>query len=250
MTDYTQSTDFSVKDALASGLAAKKIVGQEVDDELDLISTAISSKANKVTGGTSGNLASLTSEGDLQDSSIAASDVSAATLASTGDIKFSVATSLTGWLLCDGTTLGSAASGATHASDSYEDLFNLLKVANPNTGLEVWANDNSVYLPNTRGRVLAGLDNMGGTSANVVTNSTADVMAAGEGYETHTLTTAQMPAHTHTYSRANTDGDAIHSFGAGQALTVTAGVATSSSGSSNAHNNIQPTMFFNVFIKV
>lgn len=46
MTDYTQTTDFSAKDALISGDANKKIQGATIDTELSAISTAIASKAD------------------------------------------------------------------------------------------------------------------------------------------------------------------------------------------------------------
>jgi hypothetical protein len=46
MSEYTQTTDFSVKDALTTGDAAKKILGSEVDVELAAIATAIASKSD------------------------------------------------------------------------------------------------------------------------------------------------------------------------------------------------------------
>ena len=46
MSNYTQATDFSAKDALPTGNVSKKILGSEVDAELALIATAISSKVN------------------------------------------------------------------------------------------------------------------------------------------------------------------------------------------------------------
>ena len=52
MADYTQATDFSAKDALASDNPAKKILGSDVDAELALISTAIASKAELATAET------------------------------------------------------------------------------------------------------------------------------------------------------------------------------------------------------
>lgn len=56
MTDYTQTTDFSAKDALPTGNAAKVIKGSEMDTELAAISTAISTKAENATNETiSGN---------------------------------------------------------------------------------------------------------------------------------------------------------------------------------------------------
>jgi len=44
MSNYTQITDFSVKDSLASGDAAKVIKGSDIDAELSAISTAIATK--------------------------------------------------------------------------------------------------------------------------------------------------------------------------------------------------------------
>lgn len=49
MSDYTPITDFSVKDALASGDPEKVILGSDVDAELAALATAISSKANTST---------------------------------------------------------------------------------------------------------------------------------------------------------------------------------------------------------
>lgn len=51
MSDYTQITDYSTKDALASGDAAKRILGSEIDAEFGAIATAIASKLNS-SGGT------------------------------------------------------------------------------------------------------------------------------------------------------------------------------------------------------
>ncbi len=44
MSNYTQITDFSVKDNLASGDAAKVIKGSDIDAELSAIATAIATK--------------------------------------------------------------------------------------------------------------------------------------------------------------------------------------------------------------
>lgn len=46
MSDYTQTTDFSAKDALASGDSNKLLKGSEFDTEFDAISTAIATKQN------------------------------------------------------------------------------------------------------------------------------------------------------------------------------------------------------------
>jgi len=68
MTDYSQATNFTAKDALSSGNLAKRVLGSEVDAEFALISTAIGTKANKAVPGTTGDFATLSASGDLQDS--------------------------------------------------------------------------------------------------------------------------------------------------------------------------------------
>lgn len=75
MSDYTVTTDFSTKDALSTGDPNKKIKGADVDVEFDNIATAVASKVDKTSGHTTGNLASLTSGGGIQDASVAPSDI-------------------------------------------------------------------------------------------------------------------------------------------------------------------------------
>lgn len=71
MSNYTQQTDFSAKDNLSSGDPNKRISGAEWDAEYSAISTAISSKVDKVGSAVAGNLATLTAAGALQDSGVA-----------------------------------------------------------------------------------------------------------------------------------------------------------------------------------
>lgn len=46
MSNYVKSTNFAVKDALATGNPAKIIKGTEINTEFDNIATAVSSKAD------------------------------------------------------------------------------------------------------------------------------------------------------------------------------------------------------------
>lgn len=46
MTDYTKSTNFATKDALASGNALKIVKGTEIDTEFNSIATAVATKAD------------------------------------------------------------------------------------------------------------------------------------------------------------------------------------------------------------
>jgi microcystin-dependent protein len=107
-------------------------------------------------------------------------------------------------------------------------------------------------LPDLRGRVVAGKDDMGGTSANRLTNQTGgldgDVLGATGGAETHTLTIAQMPAHTHTVSGVFDTTSGTNNVGSGSNDGFVS-ATTSSAGSGAAHNNVQPTLVLNYIIK-
>jgi microcystin-dependent protein len=81
-------------------------------------------------------------------------------------------------------------------------------------------------IPDCRGRVIAGKDDMGGTSANRLTNQSGglngDTLGAMGGSETHTLTEAQLPTITpagtnshvpaHRHFVANGDSGAFSSL--------------------------------------
>lgn len=107
-------------------------------------------------------------------------------------------------------------------------------------------------VPDLRGRVSAGKDDMGGTSADRLTNQTngidGDTLGAVGGAETHTLTVAQMPAHSHTLTVYNSDpAGGVAADGSGGA---TANPNTSSVGGGGAHNNVQPTIVMNKILFV
>jgi microcystin-dependent protein len=125
-------------------------------------------------------------------------------------------------------------------------------------------------IPDCRGRVRAGKDDMGGASANRLTNQpgglNGDVLGATGGTETHTLTEVQIPAHTHSITdpgHTHTGSGLGSSFGAqggsganqaaGSASILvnaaTTGVSVNSTGGSSSHNNTQPTIVANYIIR-
>jgi microcystin-dependent protein len=151
-----------------------------------------------------------------------------------GDIKMSVRNAdFYGWLKCDGRSL---------SRTTYALLFAVI-------GTSFGSVDgNSFNLPDCRGRVLGTLGQ--GTG---LTNRT---LGATVGTETHTLTTAEMPSHTHTSNASggslglassdgnNTAGEGLDSTAGEPNLYATpAALTINSTGSGDAHNIMQPTIF-------
>jgi microcystin-dependent protein len=173
------------------------------------------------------------------------------------------------WLLC----YGQAISRTT-----YSDLFGVI-------GTTYGTGDGSTTfnLPDCRGRVSAGQDDMGGVSANRLTGLTngvnGDTLGASGGLESFTLATANLPSHTHDAGTlagtTSTDGDHNHTeegsqsngqaeAGTGKAVTeadtnststegdhshsVTITGATAAAGSGTAMPHIQPTLILNKII--
>jgi microcystin-dependent protein len=180
-----------------------------------------------------------------------------------GEIVFqSAASPLTpsGWGLC----AGQAVSRTTYA-----DLFAAI-------GTTYGAGDGSTTfnLPDLRGRVPVGLDNMGGTDAGRLTAS--NTLGGSGGAETHTLSSAEIPAHTHPIDHdhaasnlrttvaevivggnagdAGTLGGSALAQGTGTNLYVDLANFTGNSGNNTggggAHNNLQPYLLLNAIIRM
>ena len=224
MSDYSRQYDFEAKDGLLSGNPLKVIKGSEVDGEFDAIVTAIASKIDEPAS---------PSEGDVLVYTSGAWNVGAGI--PTGLIlPYGGVAAPTGWLLCYGQSL---------STTTYADLFAVLAYTYGGSGA-------SFNVPDLRGRVVAGQDDMGSTSANRLTNQSGgldgDVLGATGGAETHTLTIAQMPAHSHTYNFLAND---VGQDGNDRATVEGGGASTSTTGGGGAHNNVQPTIILNYIVK-
>lgn len=198
-------------------------------------------------------------------------------------------TAPTGWLLCSGQTIGSATSGATsRANADTSDLYSHLWSAFANTELIIqdssgsnttrgasasadFAANKRLPLPDLRGRVVAGTDNMGGSTASRISATyflNATTLGAAGGDDGVVLSTSQMPAHRHfvagdIQSNATTltasnqiakTRDAANDFsygldGGGTATDATIG-RTSQTGGTDGHKNMQPTIILNYIIKM
>lgn len=93
-----------------------------------------------------------------------------------GEYKWSSRNSdFNGWLKCDGRSL---------SREEYSELFEVI-------GTSFGSNDSSTFkLPDLRGRVMGGIGQGSG-----LTNRTLGTVV---GAETHTLTSTEMPSHSHT----------------------------------------------------
>jgi microcystin-dependent protein len=165
----------------------------------------------------------------------------------------------TGWLLCDGLPISSA---------TYPALFQVI-------GTRFGGDAANFDLPDLRGRVIAGKDDMGGMAAGRLSAASGmigtDLGAAG-GEETHLLSEGEMPSHTHGvtdngHSHPPTGNGDFWGFHNGngcglvcsnpaqpQGSSPTTGVATANisiqaAGGGAAHNNVQPTIVLNYLIK-
>jgi microcystin-dependent protein len=207
--------------------------------------------------------------------------VDATTVFSTGDIKARYDTSaITGWVRSNGRTVGNASSGGTErANADTEDLFVFLY--NLDSALSVsggrganaaadYAANKTIALPDFRGRVIAGFDDMGNSAASrlTATTMTGTGIGATGGTQTHVLTEAQMPVHDHgvtdpghlhqvrytATSIATGGGSAGLPSAAGlsgaNSDSATTGITVNNAGSGDAHLNVQPTMFATIYIKL
>jgi microcystin-dependent protein len=176
-------------------------------------------------------------------------------------LDYAGATEPSGFLFC----YGQAVSRTTYAA-----LFTAIS-----TTYGVGDGSTTFNLPDLRGRVVAGQDDMGGSSANRLTAQTGgvegDTLGAVGGAETHVLTEAQLAAHDHaqtaqqpTFTYSDTGSidlsggggttivNSIAASGGETTITPTADASpgdTATAGSDAAHNNVQPTIILNKIIK-
>ena len=93
-----------------------------------------------------------------------------------------------GWLLCDGSEV--------KISD-YTELYNAIGYNFKDATLLSDAGVNSFALPDLKGRLPLGLDNLGGPSANRVTDIAADAIGGNSGSESKQLDINNLPEHEH-----------------------------------------------------
>lgn len=172
---------------------------------------------------------------------------------STGDMKLTYkSVPDAGWVMANDGSIGNAASGATtRANADTEALFVLLWTNINNSWAPVsggrgasaaadFAANKTLTMPQKLGRALA----LAGAGSGLTNRTLGEALGA----ETHVLTIAEMPAHSHnTYWGLNTTGSGhCYSTDNGSAGLIT----SENTGGGGAHNNMPPECFLNAMIKL
>lgn len=170
---------------------------------------------------------------------------------SSGDTKFSFASiAKPGWVLMDDGTIGNAASLATTRANA--DTINLFTILWDNV-IDTWcpvlpggrgasaaadfAANKTINLSRTLGRALA--------CAGAGSGLTARVLGQYLGEEQHQDTIAETAAHSHGLQTSVQSGSNTPC-----AVGPGSSIQTAITGGDTPHNNMQPTAFMNVFIKL
>jgi hypothetical protein len=202
MSNYTIAVAWSGKDALSDSDAAKVISGADFNTEFTAVRTAVNTKA-ELNG--------------------AAAETFSATTATAGTNTTQVATTA---------FVTNAVSASTIADIVYPvgAIFTTI-TAYANSAAVVTAIGGTTWVAFAAGKMLIGLDS---------TDTDFDTVEETGGSKTHTLTTDEMPAHTHSVPDANssnTPSATDTTVGeSGNRITTTSG----STGGGSAHSIMNP----------
>jgi hypothetical protein len=203
MSNYNLQVSWSGKDALSDSDADKVISGGDFNTEFTAVKTAVNSKA------------------DLNGS---ATETFSAVTAAAGTSTTQVAT----------TAFVETATSSTNIADQVYPIGSIFTTvtAYANSAAVVAAIGGTTWVAFAAGKMLIGLDS---------SDTDFDTVEETGGAKTHTLTEAEMPAHTHTYDKmtGQAGGCGVNMAGSNGCPAYTS-TASSSTGSGSAHSIMNP----------
>jgi len=203
MSDYTLAVSWSGKDALSDSDAGKVISGADFNSEFTTIQTALNSKA------------------DIASETLTGTPLAPTAVAGTNTTQLATTAFVTAAIAAEVEVTAAIINALVYPVGSI--YFNMAVSTNPATllGMGTWV----AY---GEGRVLVGYQSSG----------TFDALDEELGAETHTLTTDEIPAHTHTGAAA----DGYRSIFTNNSGGGDNSESTGSTGGGGAHNNLQPSV--------
>jgi len=204
MSNYNLQVSWSGKDALSDSDADKVISGGDFNTEFTAVKTAVNSKA------------------DLNGS---ASETFSAVTAAAGTNTTQVAT----------TAFVETATSSTNIADQVYPIGAIFTTvtAYANSAAVVTAIGGTTWTAFGGGKVLVGLDS---------SDTDFDTVEETGGSKTHTLTTAEMPSHTHNFNQHYGDGsnNTINQLNTTDETAQYSQFTTDATGGGSAHTNVQP----------
>jgi len=205
MANYNKSVNFAVKDTLQAGDPQKIVSGAEIDTEFNNISSSSTTKIDKVSSATTGNVPQFTATGTIEDSG-----KNPASLGSpAGTISAFAGTSEPdGWFFCNGQELNRSTNSA---------LFNTI-----GTTFGEGNGSTTFTLPDLRGEFIRGFDDGKGVDSGRSFGS-----SQSDEFESHSHGTGQTGSNTQQSNALNdTFGIIIVEGNGGQSTSTEGGVET------------------------
>ncbi len=144
-----------------------------------------------------------------------------------------------GWVLCSGQEID---------KDASPHLAKLVALLRQEGFSAPGSPDSKAFLPDMRGRMPLGLDNIGGTEVGRITQPAGKMIGGSGGEESHLLSVAEMPKHSHGYTALLYGGGNEYAWGVND-MSQYGNLSTGVTGGDQSHNNMPPYLTMNYIVK-
>jgi microcystin-dependent protein len=144
-----------------------------------------------------------------------------------------------GWVLCSGQEID---------KDASPHLAKLVALLRQEGFSAPGSPDSKAFLPDMRGRMPLGLDNIGGTEVGRITQPAGKMIGGSGGEEVHLLSINEMPKHSHTYTALLYSSSNRYAWGVND-MSQYDYIKTGEAGGDQSHNNMPPYLAMNYIVK-